>query len=262
MIRQDYKWLTDVYVAHRGLFDNEGGIPENSLPAFERAAANNFAIETDVQMTKDGVLVVFHDDTLTRMTGAEGNLRDKTYEEIQQLHLLNTKYTIPTFEQFLSAAKGVNLVVEIKTHDDIGEVEQKTYDALKNYQGNYCIESFNPFIVRWFKLHAPEVIRGQLSCSFEGTNFSAIKRWLLRELKLCKWNGSQFVAYDAATIRSCKAVKRFAKTIPILCWTVKSQAQYDDLHDCFDNMIFDSFIPQRNGIYFLPERKDTRQNER
>lgn len=244
VIRQDYKWLTDVFVAHRGLFDNNNGVPENSIPAFEKAAERGFAIETDVQMTKDGVLVVFHDDTLKRMTGSEGKLCELTFEQLRELRLLNTDCPVPTFDEFLQAANGVNLVVEIKTHDNIGEVEQKTYDALKKYNGNYCVESFNPFIIRWFKLHAPEVIRGTLSCSYEQAPFPAIKKWLLRELKLCKWNGSQFIAFDADTIATNKAVKRFAKKIPIICWTVRSQQQYEQLRHHFDNMIFDSFTPQ------------------
>lgn len=248
MIRQDYKWLTDVYVAHRGLFDNEKGIPENSLPAFELAVKNGFAIEMDVQASKDGVLVVFHDDTLKRMTGAEGKLADYTFEELSALRLLDTDCKIPTFEEFLQVANGVNLVVEIKTHSNIGEVEQKVYDALKGYNGNYCIESFNPFIVRWFKLHAPEVIRGQLSCSFDAAPFTPFRKWLLANLKLCKWNGSQFIAYDAATLKGNRAVAKFGKKIPVICWTVKSQRQYDELHDCFDNMIFDSFYPERYDL--------------
>ena len=78
MINNDYKWLTDIFVAHRGLFDNNAGIPENSLPAFTRASQSGYGIETDVQMTKDGVLVVFHDDTLDRMTGVHGVLSDCT----------------------------------------------------------------------------------------------------------------------------------------------------------------------------------------
>ena len=248
MIRQEYKWLTDVYVAHRGLFNNEKGIPENSLPAFELAAKNGFAIEMDVQMSKDGVLVVFHDDSLKRMTGEEGKLVDYTFEELRALRLLGTEHQIPTFEEFLATANGANLVVEIKTHANIGEVEQKVYNALKSYKGNYCIESFNPFIVRWFKVHAPKVVRGQLSCSFENVGFSATKRWLLADLILCKWNGSQFIAYDAATIKGNKAVQKFAKKIPIICWTVKSQKQYDELHEHFDNMIFDSFLPERKDL--------------
>ena len=248
MIREDYKWLTDVYVAHRGLHDNNSDAPENSIPAFKLAAANGYGIETDVQMSKDGVLVVFHDDTLARMTGASGKLCDFTFEQLRELRLLNTDCQIPTFDEFLEAAAGVNLIVEIKTHSDIGEVEQKVYDALKNYEGNYCIESFNPFIVRWYKVHAPNVIRGQLSCDYEGAPFSKFKKWILRELKLCKWNGSQFIAYDAETIRNNKAVKRFGKKIPIICWTIKSQAQHDELRDCYDNMIFDSFTPLRDDL--------------
>lgn len=248
MIKQEYKWLTDVYVAHRGLFDNENDIPENSLPAFRRAVENNFAIETDVQMTADGVLVVFHDDTLRRMTGTEGKLCEMTFDELRKLRLLNTDCQIPTFQEFLEAANGVNLVVEIKTHANIGEVEQKTYDALKNYNGHYCIESFNPFIIRWFKMHAPEVVRGQLSCSFEETGFSKLKKWLLRDLILCKWNGSQFIAYDATTLKGNKAVNKFRKKVPIICWTIRSQSQYDELHDYFDNIIFDSFMPERNDL--------------
>lgn len=248
MIKQEYKWLTDVYVAHRGLFNNEKGIPENSLPAFRLAVENNFAIETDVQMTADGILVVFHDDTLKRMTGAEGKLCEMTFDELRKLRLLDTDCQIPTFAEFLEAANGVNLVVEIKTHAKIGEVEQKTYDALKSYKGHYCIESFNPFIIRWFKVHAPEVIRGQLSCTYEGTGFSKFKRWLLRDLKLCKWNGSQFIAYDAAIVKTNKAVNKFRKKIPILCWTIRSQSQFNELHDYFDNMIFDSFMPERKDL--------------
>lgn len=247
MIKETYKWLTDVYVAHRGLFDMALGIPENSLPAFERAAKENFAIETDVQMTKDGVLVVFHDDNLKRMAGVDALLSDKTLAELRSLRLAETDCVIPTFEEFLAAANGVNLVVEIKPHGKPGEVEQKTREMLKGYKGHYCIESFDPFVVRWFRVHAPEVIRGQLSCGFEGT-FGRLKRWLLRDLKLCRWNGAQFIAYDQASIAQNKAVRRWAKKVPILCWTVRNQQQYEQLHDFFDNMIFDSFLPERKDL--------------
>lgn len=247
MVKNEYRWLTDTYVAHRGLFDNVD-IPENSIPAFEKAAEMGFGIEMDVQSSKDGVLMVFHDDTLDRMTGVHGNLCDFTFEQLRELKLGKTEYQIPTFDEFLQAANGTNLIVEIKTHKDIGETEQKVYQALKGYKGNYCIESFNPYIVRWFKVHAPEVIRGQLSYSYEGTGLVWWKRRLLSKLRFCKWNGSQFVAYDATTLKGNKAVESWAKKVPIVCWTVKSQEQYEQLHDCFDNMIFDSFVPERRDV--------------
>ena len=247
MIKQKYKWLTDTFVAHRGFFNNVD-IPENSIPAFVKARENNFGIEMDVQMSADGVLVVFHDDTLNRMTGADGLVCEKTFEELRELRLLDTDCQIPTFEEFLQAAGGVNLVVEIKTHKNIGELEQKVVDALANYQGNYCIESFNPYIVRWFKVNAPHIIRGQLATDLKNTKMAGWKVFLLKHLMLCKWNGSQFIAYDANYIDKVKAVKRFGKKIPVLCWTIKSQEQYDKLKNQFDNIIFDSFHPIRYDL--------------
>lgn len=250
MICENYRWLTEIYVAHRGLFDNDT-VPENSLPAFEKAAAMGFGIETDVQASKDGVLMIFHDDTLDRMTGVHGKLCDFSFEELRRLKLGNTECKIPTFQEFLQAAKGVNLVVEIKTHKNIGDTEKKVVDALKNYSGNYCIESFNPFIVRWFKVHAPHIVRGQLATVNYGNALTPLKRRLLSHLSLCKWNGSQFIAFDAEYLRGNRYVEKFAKKIPIICWTVKSQRQHDQLCDCFDNMIFDSFVPQRKDLQAL-----------
>ncbi|MCM1289059.1 MAG: hypothetical protein NC132_00115 [Corallococcus sp.] len=247
MIRKEYKWLTDIYVAHRGLFDNQT-LPENSIPAFEKASAMGFGIETDVQSTKDGVLVVFHDYSLERMTGTSGQIGEHTFEELRKLRLLDTDCVIPTFEEFLQAANGANLVVEIKPHGKTGYVEEKTYEMLKNYKGNYCIESFDPFVIRWFKKNAPEVIKGTLSCAYEGSGFGRIKKWILRELKLCKWNGSQFIAFDATTLKSNKAVKRFGKRIPILCWTIRSQEELNKLEPYFDNIIFDGFVPERRDL--------------
>ena len=246
MINSKYKWLTDVYVAHRGLFDNVT-IPENSIAAFENASKNGFGIEMDVQASKDGVLMVFHDDSLKRMTGVDGNLCDYTYQELRQFRLLDTDCVIPTFDEFLVAANGTNIIVEIKTHSDIGDTEQKVYEALKGYNGNYCVESFNPLIVRWFKVHAPEVIRGQLSENYPRMK-NRLLAWLLRNLKLCKWNGSQFIAYQAETIANVKAVKRWAKRVPIICWTIKSQQQLEELSSHFDNLIFDSFVPIRKDL--------------
>lgn len=247
MIKEEYRWLTDTYVAHRGLF-NKTDAPENSIPAFKLAVENGFGIETDVQMSSDGVLVVFHDDTLDRMTGFHGNLCDLTFSELRELRLAGTDCQIPTFEEFLQVANGVNLVVEIKKHKHIGEVERKVCEALASYKGNYCIESFDPLIVRWFKVHAPNIIRGQLACDFSKSSLSRLKKFLCTNLKLCKWNGSQFIAYDVNAVKNNAAIAKWTKRVPIICWTVKSQTQYDEMHDCFDNMIFDSFLPERHDL--------------
>lgn len=244
----NYQWLTDTYIAHRGLFDNKT-IPENSLPAFQKAVDNGFGIEFDVQMTADGQLVVFHDDDMERMTGLKGDIRKTDFATVSQLTLLDTDIKIPTFDQFLNLVDGkVPLVIEIKTHDNIGGVEQKVLDRLRQYKGKFCIESFNPFIVRWFKVHAPDIIRGQLAESFEDTPLPRFHKWLLKNLKFCKWNGSQFIAYDVRIVDKVKAVKKWRKKVPVIVWTVKSQEQHDQYRKYYDNMIFDSFVPTRDDI--------------
>ena len=68
----------DCDYAHRGMYDNLRDMPENSLLAFERACTHKLGIELDVRLSKDGVLVVFHDDTLERACGDGRNVEDLT----------------------------------------------------------------------------------------------------------------------------------------------------------------------------------------
>ena len=84
-----YTQMGELY-AHRGLHNNKEGIPENSMAAFRKAVDAGYGIELDVQMTKDGVPVIFHDYTLERMCGVEGRLSELCFEELQKLALLNT----------------------------------------------------------------------------------------------------------------------------------------------------------------------------
>ncbi len=73
--------------AHRGYFGKDQRPPENSLPAFAAAVQNGYGMEMDVQFSSDRKLLVFHDDTLTRMTGTKGWVRDYPYDQICQMPL-------------------------------------------------------------------------------------------------------------------------------------------------------------------------------
>ena len=100
--------------AHRGLFNPKLGIPENSMPAFSRAIEKGYGIELDVQITKDNRIVVFHDYSLGRMCGIDIPLETKTYAELQELCLQNTRETIPLLSDVLKLVNGqVPLLVEI-----------------------------------------------------------------------------------------------------------------------------------------------------
>ena len=154
----------NVNFAHRGLHSRDKSLPENSLPAFELAARAGYGIELDVQLSKDGQVVVFHDDTLDRVCGVHSRVDEKTLAELQQLSLCGSEYRIPLFTEVLATIRGRGpLIVELKTGRRNHELCEKTYAILADYRGEVCIESFDPSIVAWFRFKAPELLRGQLA---------------------------------------------------------------------------------------------------
>ena len=165
--RPDQSAFRGALFAHRGFFDTGKGIPENSMPAFRRAVAAGYCIELDVQLSKDGIPVVFHDFTLKRMTGRPGRVCDYTAEELSGFYLDSTSHTIPLFSDVLDLVHGETpLLVEIKSEGTNMEVCRKADALLRSYQGTYCIESFNPLVLLWYRRHHPQILRGQLSDRF------------------------------------------------------------------------------------------------
>jgi glycerophosphoryl diester phosphodiesterase len=147
--------------AHRGLHGAE--IPENSMAAFERAVEKGYGIELDVQLSKDGVVTVFHDYTLNRMTGIDKKLCELDPEELQRLTLNGTNQTIPTFKQVLELVNGkVPLLVELKGENLDTALCEKVAELLYEYKGDYCIESFNPLLIKAIKKYLPNAFCGQL----------------------------------------------------------------------------------------------------
>ena len=207
------------FFAHRGLHDNAGDAPENSMRAFERAVRAGFGIELDVQLTADGVPVIFHDHDLKRMCGRPEKVRSLTFAQLRELRLLQTDQQIPSLQEFLEMVGGrVTLLVELKEERQDVSVCRKVMPLLENYQGCYCIESFNPAVLLWLRIHKPHIMRGQLSDGF--LHIPEYRR-LNPSLRLCQ---SLFHAYTAT-------------------WTVKSEEQLSEAKKHFDAYIFDSFVP-------------------
>lgn len=147
--------------AHRGL--HGGNIPENSMAAFSRAVENGYGIELDVQLSKNKNVMVFHDYTLNRMTGIDKKLCELESEELQKLTLNGTNETIPTFKQVLELVNGkVPLLVELKGENLDTALCEKVAHILREYNGDYCIESFNPLLIKAIKKHLPNAFCGQL----------------------------------------------------------------------------------------------------
>lgn len=234
--------------AHRGLWNEEKGIPENSLPAFRRAVESGYGIEMDVQLTKDNQLVVFHDDTLDRMCGRTGRIRDCSLEELRRCRLKGTEYPIPEFREVLEMVRGqVPLLIEIKLPTHNTRMCAILSRELKKYSGQYCIESFNCLALRWFRRHCPGTVRGQLSDRFrksDGVNL--VLRFLAARLML-NWVGRpDFIAYNYRHANKLALrLQRKLFGVPVFVWTVQSQPDWKNCRGKFDTVIFDGFLPEK-----------------
>lgn len=244
--RPDASALFHWHYAHRGLHDNESEAPENSMAAFKKAVEAGYGIELDVQLTKDRVPVVFHDETLKRVCGVEGNVRDYTFSELQQFTLCKSEEKIPRFEDFLKLVDGrVPLIIEIKIHEKASEVCAAADELIQKYKGVYCIESFHPLALLWYKKHRPRVIRGQLSSNFNTKEKKApVEQRLLQYLMynfLCK---PDFIAYDHLHKNNIsRRVCRYMYGALSVAWTICSSEQLEAARNDFDLFIFEGFTP-------------------
>lgn len=247
--RPDYHPLMGYYYAHRGLHDNEGEAPENSMAAFRKAVEAGYGIELDVQLSKDRIPVVFHDETLERVCNVKGNVRDYTYEELRQFNLCKSGEHIPRLADFLELVDGrVPLIIEIKIHEDADRVCSLADALIREYKGVYCIESFHPLAVRWYRKHRPQVIRGQLSSNFRKPGKGeALPLWLVHYLMFNFLGKPDFIAYDHhykqnISRRLCRNLYRALA----VAWTIRSQKELEENRDEFSLFIFEGFIPVGN----------------
>lgn len=210
-------------IAHRGIFDNIK-IPENSIKAFQKAIDKNIPIELDVQLTKDNVLVVFHDHTLDRMTSQKGILQEKTYEEISKYNLLDTNLKIPKFEEVLKLVKNkVLLDIEIKDTKRISKTCDVLLNLLDGYS-NFIIKSFNPKIIRYIKKKNKNIEVGLLIPKKYECNF--LFNAVLKSKFMFWFAKPDFIAIHRSLV-SLKKYQKLAKKYPIMIWTIKDQQDVD-----------------------------------
>ncbi|MBQ7920206.1 MAG: glycerophosphodiester phosphodiesterase [Lachnospiraceae bacterium] len=233
--------------AHRGLFDNASVAPENSLAAFAKAVKAGYGIEWDVQLSKDDIPVIFHDASLERMCGVKGNVWDYTLKELKEFRLGNSEEKIPTLEEALALVNGrVPLIIEYKLDRVQTRVCALANEQLKNYKGAYCIESFHPLALLWYKKNRPDVMRGQLSEEFwkEDKKYTHFQYYALAYLISNVATRPDFVAYNHKYHKNLsRRLHALLGGVPV-CYTVKNQTDYEEAKKHFQMIIFDSFIPR------------------
>lgn len=216
--------------AHRGLHNEEEGIPENTMPAFERAAEAGFGIELDVHLTRDGEVVVFHDDTLTRACGCPKRIEETDSEELFSYGLFGTEERIPKFRQVLDLVAGrTPLIIELKSDNKPGSSQyvwlcERVAACLNEYPGVFAVESFDPRVLYWFRKHHGELVRGQLVEHFRrhGTMVYPAYDFAARNLCFNFLTKPDFIAYQYLD-RDCLALKlvKFLYRPQEFSWTVR-----------------------------------------
>lgn len=240
--RRNVDHLKGYDYAHRGLWNDT--LPENSAAAFRSAVEHGFGIELDVHVTADDHLVVFHDDTLDRMCGVSGRTEDKTLSELRALRLKGTEHTLPTFDEVLEIVDGkVPLIVEIKADKRLDLLCRLTHERLQHYAGPYCVESFDPRAVRWFRRNAPQVIRGQLAYA-RGQRKPTAVNLIIGTLIQNVLGRPDFVAYEAASDHNLAMGLQRLLRPTLVCWTIHSQEEMDRQRTRYDLQIFDGFVPR------------------
>ncbi len=239
----DRALLHGLHIAHRGLHGLSENTPENSLAAFRAATERNYAIEIDIHLTADGEVVVFHDDDLERMCGVKGRPEHKTLAELKALRLAGTNERIPTLRECLDTVDGKTLLlIEFKCMGATCAALCRAADAiLREYRGPYCIQSFYPFVLQWYRRHRREVCRGQLASAFPK---EALHKQLLGCMVFNVFARPDFVSYDHHhTGHLCRKLCTRLGALPV-GWTFQSQPELDeDLHS-FDTYIFEGFLPR------------------
>ena len=203
-------------IAHRGMFDNIK-TPENSIASFKKALKYNYSIELDIQLTKDNILVVFHDSNLKRMTGIDKLIEETNYNELKELKLLNTNEHIPTLDEVLELIDNkVLLDIEVKSTKRIKEITNILKDKLSNYN-NYVLKSFNPRIVRSLKKNINTEVGYLIGNEHK----------LLSNILVIKYSKADFLSISKKLLNT-KKFQKLKNKYQLLIWTIKDKDEIKD----------------------------------
>lgn len=249
-MQKDKRWLTETVVTHRGLHDNKV-YPENSLGAFEQAVEHGYGIEFDVYLSKDGELIVHHDLFIKRTCGKKGTILSVDTSKLEEYKLFGTEYSIPRFKDVLALVDGkVNLIIEIKRTRRVDETCSRIWELLKDYKGNYCIESFDFKVVKWWHKHHPEIILGQLCDTY------LLHRMEVRAHRHYEFTDFYAVGIDNLPSKYYKGLRAKNPDLLFIAWTVKTPETFALATENCDNFIFET--NRKNPDYIaLPAKENT-----
>ncbi len=223
--------------AHRGLWA-PGEAAENSLAAIERACQSHFGVEFDVRLTLDGEVVVFHDETLERMTGVDVQVSSLGFADLADVPLLGGPDRIPTLAQVLDLVAGrAMLLVELKAGPDHEALAVRVAEQLDRYAGAVAAISFDPQSLAWFALERPDIPRG-LDAMWDLEFEADAAPELARQIELSQ---ADFLVLEKGVAVGELAAAQRAQGRPVVAWTLRSTEEVEAVAERCDNFIFEGF---------------------
>jgi glycerophosphoryl diester phosphodiesterase len=237
-------------IAHRALHDRAAGRIENAPAAIRAAVEAGYAIEIDLQLSKDGVAMVFHDEELDRLTDETGPVNARTAEELRRIRLKGTSDTIPSLAEVLDLIGGkVPLLIEIKDQTLVmgptdGRLEAATAAALAGYRGDVAVMSFNPHSVAHMARLAPQLPRGLTTSAYDPDDWAPVPPDVcdrLRAIPDYDATGSSFISHEGRDLGRERVAELKAQGATILCWTIRSPADEALARKVADNVTFEGY---------------------
>jgi glycerophosphoryl diester phosphodiesterase len=218
----------------------------------EEAISRGYAIEIDLQLSRDGIPVVFHDYKLNRVTDEIGLISDRRAAELEKIVLKGGRKGIPRFDAFMSYVAGrVPVLIELKDQDGtLGDspsvFEIAVCKILDKYTGPVAVMSFNPFMIERCAKLSPNIPRGLITEVFKQEEWPNISK--LRCNKLTKISdyftaGATFISHDHMDLKSDEVDRLKKAGATILCWTVRTQDEDIEARKIADSVTFENYLP-------------------
>ena len=225
-------WLVEVPLAHRGLHSAE--VAENTLEAFAAARDAGIGVELDVQRSTDGVPVVHHDVDLVRVAGRDGTVAELTVRELAE-------HGIPTLADALDVLGDTPTMVEVKNHGTRATLLEPQVAQLlaRRPDAPWCVASFNPQALGWFREHAPDVPRVLTAGPLVEVPMPTPVRWSLRTLRWLARVDACAISYDVEGVDDPVVQERRDRGWPVVTWTVANEADLARARRWADNVIFE-----------------------
>jgi glycerophosphoryl diester phosphodiesterase len=245
---RDLKWLVEKPIAHRGLHNWKKGIVENCEGAFAAAIKHCYAIECDLELTKDGEAVVFHDDEIDRLMDGKGMVKSFTTKELKKKEYRQGKDQIQTLAELLEQVDGrTTLVIEIKSlWDKDMTLTHRALDVLADYDGPYAVMSFDPHIVACVAERSSITVRGITADRVVDPYYDMLslpRRLEMQSFSHLPRSKPHFVSFDAAGLPFAVVSEIRERGHPVICWTIRSQEQASQALRYADQITFENYNP-------------------